>query len=423
MHNGIFLLLILVLCLSVAAVAAPMIPALHWTERSDWVNVKTALTPKAVGDGVADDTAALQAGMSGIVNGSTLYLPAGTYRITDSLVFKPTGRLMGVTIIGDGRDTKIVWDGKDGGTMLLDYAATNSRFVGFVLDGRGKAANGLYHAGGQFETEVRHRDLAFLNFTGTGLLTDKNPATAETMTENCLFENCARGIALLAFNDYDYTIDGCEFRQCGTGVETQHGNFYVRDCHFVGSKVIDVLSNSEHGSSIRRCTSVGAKVFAAQVNSVAPLTIQDCRVSAWTDAGGAITCGGAPVTIFDCVFTNPPGKTPPVALHNGAQHLIVSENASPGTGGVVVQPGAGKVYIIPAGKRNGTLTSAEQSFLRETEAVPDTVFDAKRDFGAKGDGVTDDTAAIQKTIDAASAKGKGALAYLPKGRYVIKDTC
>ncbi len=80
------------------------------------------------------------------------------------------------------------------------------------------------------------------------------------------------------------------------------------------------------------------------------------------------------------------------------------------------------MYIIPAGKRKGMLTSAEQSFLRETEAVPDTVFDAKRDFGAKGDGVTDDTAAIQKTIDAARLKGKGALAYLPTGIYVVKNT-
>ncbi len=269
MHYGIFLLLALGLCLSMAAVSAPMIPALHWTERSDWVNVKTALTPKAVGDGVADDTAALQAGLNGIKSGSTLYLPAGTYRITDSLSFKPAGRLDGVLIVGAGRDTKIVWDGKEGGTMLLDYAAAYSRFVGLVLDGQGRAANGLYHAGGQFETEVHHRDMAFLNFTGTALLTDKAPATAETMTENCLFENCGRGIALLAFNDYDFTIDGCEFHQCGTGVETQHGNFYLRNCHFLDSKVIDVLSNSEHGSSIRRCTSHGSKVFAAQVNGVA----------------------------------------------------------------------------------------------------------------------------------------------------------
>ncbi|NJK90757.1 MAG: hypothetical protein HC904_02330 [Blastochloris sp.] len=41
----------------------------------------------------------------------------------------------------------------------------------------------------------------------------------------------------------------------------------------------------------------------------------------------------------------------------------------------------------------------------------------KRDFGAKGDGVTDDTAAIQKALN----EKKGIL-YLPAGTYMISDT-
>ena len=46
---------------------------------------------------------------------------------------------------------------------------------------------------------------------------------------------------------------------------------------------------------------------------------------------------------------------------------------------------------------------------------------SKRDFGAKGDGVTDDTAALKNAI-AARAYGKGAIADLPTGRFVISDT-
>ncbi|MCY3021848.1 MAG: glycosyl hydrolase family 28-related protein, partial [Planctomycetota bacterium] len=41
---------------------------------------------------------------------------------------------------------------------------------------------------------------------------------------------------------------------------------------------------------------------------------------------------------------------------------------------------------------------------------------------AKGDGAADDTAALQQCIDAARAHGKNAIAYLPAGRYAIKDT-
>ena len=38
-------------------------------------------------------------------------------------------------------------------------------------------------------------------------------------------------------------------------------------------------------------------------------------------------------------------------------------------------------------------------------------------FGAKGDGITDDTAAIQKALD--SLDGKGGIVNLPAGRYVL----
>ena len=52
------------------------------------------------------------------------------------------------------------------------------------------------------------------------------------------------------------------------------------------------------------------------------------------------------------------------------------------------------------------------------KAIPDVgaVRDMKRDFGAKGDGVTDDTAAFLRAIQEAP---DGAL-FIPRGRYVIQ---
>ena len=44
-----------------------------------------------------------------------------------------------------------------------------------------------------------------------------------------------------------------------------------------------------------------------------------------------------------------------------------------------------------------------------------------KDFGAKGDGVTDDTSAFKAAIRTASAMGGGSV-YVPAGRYVIRET-
>lgn len=49
-----------------------------------------------------------------------------------------------------------------------------------------------------------------------------------------------------------------------------------------------------------------------------------------------------------------------------------------------------------------------------------TVFNVKA-YGATGSGATDDTASIQKAIDAALAAG-GGVVYLPAGRYLLKGT-
>jgi hypothetical protein len=412
------------------------IPALRWEERSDWLNVKTDAAPAAVGDGKTDDTEALQKALdrlaaatrearTGAPAEATLYLPPGTYRITRTLSL--VGPIVGATIIGCGRDTRLVWDGEAGGKMLLLNGVSYSIFTGLDLDGRGKAAVGFwYKSDRRFQTEVTHRHLAFRRFTDAGLLNDPTrvQALAETSFENCLFEECERGVAFPQFNDYDYTFDGCEFRRCNIGIQCVHGNFYVRNCRFEGSRTVDIQDHSEHGSSVRRSVSVGSRAFISRTSTVAPLTIQDCRVDRWTNPEGAILLSRPPVMLFDCHFTNPPRDargtgTPPVRVHNDGQRLIVSGNRVRGAAALFQSSARPRLYEVPAGRRKGALRSADQAFLRETARLPRRVFDAKRDFGARGDGTTDDTETLQKTIAAAAAASGGAIAYLPAGSYVI----
>ncbi len=57
--------------------------------------------------------------------------------------------------------------------------------------------------------------------------------------------------------------------------------------------------------------------------------------------------------------------------------------------------------------------------IRKPEVWPDKVFNV-RDFGAKGDDVTDDTKAIRDTLDAADKNG-GGVVFLPWGTYRLSD--
>lgn len=59
----------------------------------------------------------------------------------------------------------------------------------------------------------------------------------------------------------------------------------------------------------------------------------------------------------------------------------------------------------------------DTEYVEVTNKVKD-MFVSVKDFGAKGDGVTDDTAAIQAAVDACSANG-GGVVYFPFGTYIL----
>ncbi len=122
--------------------SAPIPPA---TE-DGWVNVKTAYG--AVGDGVADDTLALQNAFS---SRRSIFLPEGVYRVTDTLNLDTNtcvrGEGCGFTRMIRGLNrtgvSRILYDGPEGGTVVLADNARYANLRNFAIDGNDKAAIGL----------------------------------------------------------------------------------------------------------------------------------------------------------------------------------------------------------------------------------------------------------------------------------------
>jgi hypothetical protein len=98
----------------------------------------------AVGDGVTDDTAAIQSGLDWVsVAHDALYVPPGSYRVTAqlSLVQKSNFRVFGATRQAGTYNTSWRWDGVPGGTMLLLDGVRDSEWSGIALDGVNSTVN------------------------------------------------------------------------------------------------------------------------------------------------------------------------------------------------------------------------------------------------------------------------------------------
>ena len=441
------------------ASSAVDIPVMTWTPRSDWLNVKDA-PYGAKGDGVTDDTAAIQAAVTaaGAVRSATptVYFPPGTYKILATLDWEGANKwrrgIAGAALIGCGRNTVIKWAGAKGAAMFWTRGATASRYIGLAWDGN-NLASCAYEASSPmvYEWSIRHENESFRNFTapGTyvsgeteppaaiiaGLSIENNSPDAEIMIWNCLFANCSNGIIIAQkdYNNYLWEIKGCEFDNCGTGINDGPGMFTALDCHFQGSTVADIASAPSQKPRIRRCTSTGSRMFYFTGPSKKNGTqlIQDCRIDSWTNPNGAIQTGGVgPTEVLDCVFTNPPdggAKNPdnsPIVMTNAAVNpalITVSNNSCPAVAAqdlvnMGVNPRS-NLLSIPAGAVSPVISqgSADRTFLHTDEQHDSThIIDVTQPpYNADKTGASDVTAGVQDAIDAAAKAGNRTVVYLP----------
>lgn len=449
-------LILIAIIFPALAYTPPSIPAMQWGEGfSDWSlgNVKTAFG--AVGDGVHDDTKAVQAALSELTstgqgNGGnhTVYFPPGTYLITSTLILNRTG---GSLVIGCGSLTTLLWGGASGNAtaatrLFWSDGNTRTQFEGLSFDGANTCGVGLDHDSHTiYESRVVHRSLAFTRFIVAGIrvghdqYSDGGVASAEMTYENCLFTKNAAGVQYGAWNDYDNYFTGCEFGENGYGVQAFAGNMYVTESRFVANNISDGTITA-HANSYRWVVSANSTAFLTTLpgnGGGSPTKLQGVVVVGWgvANASSAAVIMGprGPLQVIDSLFIEPlfPGSP---ALHfggsgHGADEALVLSNAS-ASPGPLLDPNTGSniTHTIIAGPGDPVLRarlpflSPATQFISDAWVAPGVTFDAVTQFGADPSGRNRSSASLQSCADAASVAGNGAVCYLRSGVYLLNET-
>lgn len=288
-----------------------------------WANAKT--TYGAVGDGVADDTAALQRALNDLGTpgkANVLYLPAGEYRITSTLHLNGdaqttatggAGQFRGVGIVGeDPILTTIQWDGPNGGAMLIQNGGVGYRFSRIKWDGGSikhpgnVAGYGVAHLWSRNKPEKKyqpvyggsfdHTDEIFQNIE-IGIMAGRRGAyygdgDSEGHIRRVTFNNNSKaGLNTGSFNALDWWIWDSHFTNCARGVSDVFtiedrpdptdstktiptegvdgvisaidgaGNFHVYRSLFEGSTVADINIHNTQWFSLHNNTSIGSRRF------------------------------------------------------------------------------------------------------------------------------------------------------------------
>ena len=289
---------------------------------ASWANAKTQYG--ATGNGVTDDTAALQhllddLGTPG--HSDVGWLPAGTYRITGTLVMAAR---INVSLIGeDPTTTSIRWDGPVGGTMLSINGFAYSRFDRITFDGHRTAGVAVDQSwsgvGNYFDTGNEYADDVFQD-AGTGLRGGaRGYGFAETSILRCHFlRNTTAGLSLGNFNALDIWVWDSLFDSNRVGITNQPGagNYDVYDSNFLNSTVSDLVIGNTGTFNIRGNTSKGSARFLSAGFTVNPalITLQGNMIIDPTSAR-AISVGNlGPVLLLDNKVQSLPGTVGPVVV-------------------------------------------------------------------------------------------------------------
>lgn len=207
------------------------------TKLDQYVSVKDF---GAVGDGVTDDTAAIQAAVDSMTEGGILYFPTGKFRLTDEITIPPVGALI---LQGSGGNDSTFGSPVPSGDGTFIFQEANNKAVFFL-------------GGGCSYTSIKDMTLSStltpgVSWTGTNKYGIKIEAALPNVLwsltfSNLIFFNFERGISCVDPNagsnplgqDLSVApvgINQCLFTYCrnGTYIDANNADYWVyRNCFF-----------------------------------------------------------------------------------------------------------------------------------------------------------------------------------------------
>ncbi|KAK0111212.1 hypothetical protein ONS95_001586 [Cadophora gregata] len=371
----------------------------------------------AKGDGRTDDTAAINNAMkfgtrcapgtcqSTTTTPSIVYFPSGTYLISASII--------------DYYFTQII-----GNPNSLPVLKATPKFNGFgLIDGNPYAAGGVLSYGA---TNVFFRQIRNIVFDTTAIPAGQSatglhwPTSQATSLQNCVFK----------------MSDAPGTQHQGLFIEDGSGGF-MNDLVFYGGLNAAVFGNQQF--TVRNLTFYNAVTAISQIWdwgwTYQGISVTNCTTGINMASGGRTGQSVGSVTIIDSTFTNT--KIAISTAHDAtsmpltAGSLII-EKVTINNVGVAVQGSTGPLLsggtttiggwgqghsYSPNGPTNfqramspftrpSSLTINGKYYARskpQYQALPLSQFVSVRAAGAKGDGVTDDTAVINRLLTYATA--------------------
>lgn len=387
----------------------------------------------AVGDGLADDTDAIQRALDALKQVATndwcvLYFPAGTYRITKTLVTRRAGHLeyLGGSIVGEHPTTTVLrWDGPAEQDMF-HYDAWYTKVSRLTFDGAGRARIGLYR-GDSFSTHCELSDLVFRDMQigvqlGGGLSAGTSAGQAEHAILRCRFYRCSKyGVHTADWNSLDIWVWYCWFEECGHALFNSTGNFHAIRNVFLRSKDGDIGSANLSQFAIIGNTSVGSRTFTnwgSYHTNGAQVLILGNRIFD-PSMSSVLTGSAGPFVILDNVIRDRSGfGGPSIWLDANDQFVMGNSSTFAAAKGVqqALNSWRGRERVTILDTRSTSRSSMELPDL----TLPPTPPIRRRRVFEVGPGDVDRTALIQANLDAAAHEPPGSRPVVHLGKGVFK---